>query len=89
MEGTLPQSRIDKHSVVEKNVAGVLNEILQDFKEYQKVVKDKYFDSIWVWVLGDKMNDEEDCPSEKYRSRAKRYVYRYFVQRELDDKDFF
>jgi hypothetical protein len=59
--------------------AVVEQDILKLFGDYRKLVKDKYFSTMWFQEYSEKA----EFPSNSaLRSRGKRYVYRFFVHLE-------
>src|SRR5450759_5093069 len=63
-----------------------LDIVMEEFKDYRKQVKDRYFNVMWFVGYG---LGVVDVPVEDLRKRAKRYVYRFFVQKEQDDPQYF
>ncbi len=71
-----PQDRIDASPL--KTSESLKHSILDDLDKFFKRVKDKYFRSIW-----------EKSDVNVYKKRAKRYAYRFIVDREKSASDYF
>lgn len=77
----IPMDRLER--VGSKDIDGVCEQMVEDFREYYFQVRAKFFRSIWITKPGEKLD------SDIVQWRAKRYVYRFFIDRERTDDTYF
>lgn len=77
----IPLERFE--GVETRDADGVRDQMVEDFKEFCFQVRTKFFRSVWITKLGEKLD------FKVLRRRAKRYVYRFFVDRERVNSKYF
>jgi hypothetical protein len=67
--------------------------ILTNFADFHKIVKDKYFDTLWFVQFGKskkeaKDGEDKEVKKETLQKRARPFVYRFMMHVEQKNLDF-